>query len=430
MTKMITSPVLKTIVFFYFLICGHVANADTLYLNNGDVLSGNIVTLAEGVCVFNSNYGSSLKIPSKDIKGLSTNDSYNISFASGEVVKGQFVMLAGGDNKIRSASFGDLPAPTSQVVSMVKIFPVLNGSKASQKGAVAPKQTDTSQKKYGEETDEAPPLDFLTGSTVLLSPGTFELEFDMGLRTSRSEYKLTQVGYFQRSAYSARMFEMGLTARAGLLDRMEGWFRVPVTYSTVEDVSTNEYVRSKSSWDFGDLGFGLQYLIHKESENIPAISVSLAASAPTGQKSYRRLQDTWQDALDNGSGHWAVKPGISFVRTVDPAIIYGGVDYQYSFERNIDGYDIKPGDGIIGYLGLGFALNEKLSLGSRVSAAHYSELTADGVTIKGSDYDPIDLSFTFSYRAWESFVISPHITFGLNDDSGAPAVGVRFTKRF
>lgn len=430
MMKKFHIVVSKIIIFFYFLVLVNSVKADTLYLNNGDILSGKIITLSEGICVFDSQYGSSFKIPSKDIKGLSTDNSYNISFSSGEMIKGQFIMLSTGGNKIRSENFGDLPVPTSQMISMVKVFPSSTKTKNSQKTDATQVQTNTSPKKYGEETEEDPPLDFLTGSTVLLSPGTFELEFDMGLRTSRSEYKLTQVGYFQRSSYSARMFEMGLTARAGLMDRMEGWFRVPVTYSTVEDVSTNEYVRSKSSWDFGDLGFGLQYLILKESENIPAVSVSLAASAPTGQKSYRRLQDTWQDALDNGSGHWALKPGISFVRTVDPAILYGGIEYQYSFERNIDGYDIKPGDGIIGYLGLGFALNEKLSLGSRMSVAHYSELTADGVTVKGSGYDPMDLSFTFSYRAWENFVISPHVTFGLNDDSGAPSVGVRFTKRF
>lgn len=403
------------------------SKADTLYLSNGDVLSGNIISLHEGICVFNSKYGSVIQIDAKEITKLKTDNMYNITFESGEIIKGKFIISAEGMSKISSASFGEVPVPTSPISSMLKSFPKNEPSSSS--GEVKTTQAER-QETYGEKAEETPPLDFLTGSTVLLSPGTFELELDMGYKTSRSEYKLTQIGYFQRSAYSARMFETGLSLRAGILDGLEGWFRMPYTYSKVQDVSTNEFVRSKGSWDLGDLGAGFQYLLHRESSSLPAISASLSVGIPTGQKSYRRIENTWQDALDNGSGHWSISPGISFVRTVDPAIIYGGIDYQYSFARTIDGYYIKPGWGIGGYLGLGFALNEKLSLGARVAMSHYSELTADHIKVKGSDYDPMDLSFSFSYRAWHNLVISPQVTFGLNDDSGAPSVGVRFTRRF
>ncbi len=49
------------------------------------------------------------------------------------------------------------------------------------------------------------------------------------------------------------------------------------------------------------------------------------------------IRDT--DALDVGD----IGLGGSFTRTVDPAIIFGGIIYSQYFENNIDGYDIDPG---------------------------------------------------------------------------------------
>jgi len=121
---------------------------------------------------------------------------------------------------------------------------------------------------------------------------------------------------------------------------------------------------------------------------------------------------------------------VAFVRSTDPAILFGGIGYQYAFANTIDGYRIKPGWVLKGYAGVGFALNERLSLGGRLAYAHSANLQADHQTIQGSDADPLELSLSASYRVNDDWVIAPEVTLGLNDDAGPAALSAHFKRRF
>jgi|GEM_PF-943911 len=424
--------IIRSIIFCYILFVSVFivddAIADTLHLHNGDVISGNIVTYQDGFCVFSTKYGGAITVITSDIKKIVTDNAYVISLNTGENIQGIFVSGDTNINTVASDSFGNIPVSNDKIMSLIKIHP----PKESQSSAKAAKSSvEVAETEFGsEDTEKTPPLDFLSGTTVLLQPGKVELDLDFSYKQSRTVYPLTQAGYFQKSSYSARQLEAAASLRAGLWEGSEAWVRVPVIYGKVHDVSSNDWVRSKERVEAGDISFGLQQMLLRENESHPAVSVSLGVSAPTGQKRYRELASTWKDTLDNGSGHWSVTPGISFVRTIDPAILFGGVSYQYFFEEKIDGYRVKPGWSAVGYLGLGFALNEKLSLGTRLSHGYSSEFKADGTTIQGSDFEATDLSFTASYRAWEKLVVSPYVTFGLNRDAGASTFGIRFTRSF
>lgn len=334
-------------------------------------------------------------------------------------IKGILVKGKNDSTVLKSKSIGEIAIVASNIKSMVIIH------KKEEK-----KSTSIAQARYGQEKEDEPPLNFLTGSTVMMAPGSFEIEIGLNYKQNRQSYDLRQAGSFERSSYSARQVTMPLSVRAGLWPTAEGWLTVPFTYGKVREVSTNEYERYKEKFDIGDISFGLQQLVHAESENLPAISVSLGVSTPTGDKNYREPEATWKDVLDNGSGHWSVTPGVSFVRTVDPAILFGGVSYQYSFKKEIDGFSIKPGWALAGYMGVGFALNGKLSVGSQMSHAYYSEMKVDSVIIKGSDYEPTDLSFFASYRMWDNWVFNPELTFGLNDNSNATNFGFSISRKF
>ncbi|WP_085101704.1 transporter [Desulfovibrio gilichinskyi] len=386
-------------------------------MSNSDKISGEIITFYDGICVFKTKYGANIKLMSKDILNVETDNKYEIVLESGERIIGKLTL--GGSNKsfIESEQFGKVPVNCNSIISLKKV--------------VDPEVAAQDKKEtFGKEKEKAPPLDFLTGSTVLLNPGQMELELGLRYKQSRTAYSMMNVGYFDRAAYTARMFEASLTFRAGIMDRLEGWVTVPGTYATIEDVSTNEFVRNTNSFDLGDISFGGQYLLFKETDNLPAISATLGITAPTGQKTYYAISSVWKDALNNGNGHWAFSPGLSFVRTLDPAMLFGGIACQYSLTDKINGYEVTPGFGVSGYLGLGFALNEKLSVGSRVSYGYYSEMEVDNVKIAGSDSEPIDLSFSASYRAFEDWVVTPEVTFGLNDDAGAANLSLRLTRSF
>lgn len=264
----------------------------------------------------------------------------------------------------------------------------------------------------------------------MLVPGKFEFEAGLSYKHARTAYPLTSSGYFQQSAYTARSLTLDVSGRLGLGGGTEIWASLPIDYTYVQQVSTNQYVRDKQAIQVGDVSFGVDYLLTKESESFPALTFNLMASAPTGKNHYYPVQDMWLDPFSNGAGHWSASAGLSFVRTTDPAILFGGISYRHFFSRKIDGYMIRPGDELSGYFGVGFAINERLSVGSRLSHAYQANMMADGEKIYGSDKSPMDLSIFASYRLNKSWTVTPQVTFGLNDDAGKPIVSLRGKRIF
>ncbi|MBD8623567.1 transporter [Pseudomonas sp. CFBP 13727] len=395
-----------------------VAMADTVHLKNGDSLSGRLISYEGDVCVFSASYGTGLNIPGPEIASLQTDHDYEVRFKNGELASGRLMSNGATLTLLTSTTFGEVEVRMTEIQALTRSFVEERNPEAEDVPA-----------EYGERTEQ-PPLDFLVGSTVLLGPG--EYEFDMGLvyKQSRRQHNLFDVGYFQKSSYSARVIQFEPTLRAGLFDRLEGHLAVPFTYTSVEDVSSNEYVSTTGAWDLADIGFGVQYQWLDETSAHPALSFTFDIGAPTGRKRYNDAANRWKDPLNNGSGHWNVAPGIAWVRSTDPAILFGGLSYQHFFKSTIDGYAVKPGWALRSYLGAGFALNEKLSIGARFSYSYSANLKADRQIIKGTDIDPADLAFNLSYRLHDDWVVSPQIMLGLNDDAGPASMSLNLKRQF
>ncbi len=379
-----------------------------------------MLTLDGGICVFNTSHKGTIQTTTKEIAALTTDDKYEITFTSGEKIKGKLYKDNNNNLSIDSDVFNKTKIDFQFISSMIKII--------TPKKELAAEKNQT--KSFGKEEKQTPPLNFLADSTILLSPKTFELEIGIKYNNSHQSNPLTQIGYFQLSAFTARKLELTTTARVGLYDKLESWLSMPCNYTYIEDVSTNKYVRSTDSWDMGDISFGLQYLMLPENQNFPALSSIIRATAPTGKMHYRSIQNRWKDPLNNGNGHWILSYGLSFVRSLDPAILFCGISYQHPFAATIDNYKVTPGWSIFSYLGIGFALNERLSLGSRLGFAYNSEMTVDGDKIYGSGNEPIDLSFSASYRFAKSWVATPEVTFPLNKEAGTAAIAFKLSKKF
>lgn len=424
--RLLLKPTLLSTILLFISLTSH---ADTAYLNDGDIISGKILSFADGILVFSTKYDVNIKIHRSNLKAMRTDSKYAISFENGDQASGTLSTSESNETIIKSDRFGYVKISPSDIIGLKREFDKNNATPISTApgNTSGAKETD---KQYGEEKKKSPPLNFLIGSTVLLAPGQYELDFGAGYKTQRTSYSLQQTGYFERSAYTARQTQFDATLRGGIADGLEAYITLPYTYTHIEDVSTNASVRNTSEFRLGDIGFGLQYLLIKEVLNAPAVSLTLDVSTPTGKKEYRDFTENWKDPLDNGSGHWSVTPGLAFVRTTDPAILFGGVGYRHSFERTINGYEIKPGRGLASYVGVGFALNEKLSIGSRLAYAYNSRMTAQGTKIYGSDTDPLDLSFSASYNLSENWVVTPRITYSVNADAGTGAIQINIKRRF
>jgi hypothetical protein len=209
--------------------------------------------------------------------------------------------------------------------------------------------------------------------------------------------------------------------RLGLGGRGEVFADFPLSYSTLE-LSFGGSANSQDKIGIGDFSAGAKYLLFQESARWPEMVVSASFLAPTGEK---------PDAtgISNGAGHWAIKGGFEFVRTYDPVVLFWGMDYTHQFESHhfyFDGiHKVRPG-GAIGYnFGLGFAINQNISVSSQLVGRYAFDDSVDGTTFGGSSREPISLRLAVTSRWSKNTYIEPSVAFGLNND--APDVNLTFS---
>jgi len=93
-------------IFPFYFSKASIALADSIRLKNGDTLSGTIISFNSGLCIFDTIYGSAVRIPIQNIQSINTDDHYDIQFTNGEQATGQ--LKSGPDNQtlLESPTFG------------------------------------------------------------------------------------------------------------------------------------------------------------------------------------------------------------------------------------------------------------------------------------------------------------------------------------
>ncbi|WP_447749910.1 transporter [Pseudomonas nicosulfuronedens] len=259
----------------------------------------------------------------------------------------------------------------------------------------------------------------------------------------------------------ADIWTLDLTARYNWRNRWQFDVNVPVVYreSTYESAgaggSTNQISSESVNGDprIGDVNVGIAYKFMDESDSQPDMVASLRVKAPTGKDPYGiKIHQVpgnnnlnVPDDLPTGNGVWSVTPGISIVKTVDPAVLFGSLSYTYNFEESFD--DINPSEGVktggkvdlgnwfqIG-AGVAFALNEKMSMSFSVSdlISQKSKIKPDGdswQTIQGSDANAGYFNWGLTYAVSPKLTIVPNLSIGITPDAPDFTFSVKFPYYF
>ena len=234
------------------------------------------------------------------------------------------------------------------------------------------------------------------------------------------DYQRTQ---FNSTVANSRVRHLSLvpSLRVGLPDGTEAFAVVPLSYSQVE-LAYGGTANSVDKFGLGDVSAGVKHMLVRESNHRPEIILSTSFSVPTGDK---------PDAVgvSNGSGHWGIKGGLEFTKTYDPIVLFWGIDYTHSFQSQhfyTDRvHDVQPGEAIGYNFGLGFAINESISISSQITGNYLTEDEIDGKAFGGSSREPISLRLAVTDRWSKNTYIEPSVTFGLNGD--APDVSLTFS---
>ena len=251
------------------------------------------------------------------------------------------------------------------------------------------------------------------------------------------------------------------TGRYSMTDRLQFDLNLPYIYrsSTFSSVgagfSTSAVAEDDTSnGDIGDISAGVYYRLFQETEDNPDTVISFRVKAPTGKDPYGikfiEVNDSGQNLtvpteLPTGNGVWAATAGVSFIKTVDPAILFTNLGYTYNFERSfsdissdpttVTAADIDLGDQISLGAGIAFALNERMSLST--SYAHQFTLktrvktsASDWQDVNGSDASSGSLNFGVTYGMKDNLSMIANVAIGVTPDAPDVTVGVKFPYSF
>jgi hypothetical protein len=258
---------------------------------------------------------------------------------------------------------------------------------------------------------------FLRNTSVILPPGVVDMEVGVDYRRGKTEGPLDDSDL-------TRQFRVPLTARFGIVKGWEGVVSAPLIYS-YREMSDGVTVDSDDDTGFGDVTSGVSFQVTEERASWPEMIGSLQVRAPTGADPYRG--DGNQPTL--GSGHWAVAASLQFVRTVDPLVLFWGIGYIHQFSERSGGLKYEPGEGVEYNMGLGFSVNDDVSLSGRFAGVYQGDWEIDGRKAEGTSFEPMTLRLAATVRCRRQVFLEPAVSFGLNDDAPDVAVGAALIKR-
>ncbi len=259
------------------------------------------------------------------------------------------------------------------------------------------------------------------------------------------------LGRIDVSEIKSDVVTVDLTARYGITDRIQIDFNAPFLYRNSNFFKGNVGGASASGAEadvslgpeLGDINFGVFYQVVPESAAWPDIVWNVRVKAPTGTEPYgigtKTLANglTVPESLPSGNGVWAVSSGFSFVKTVDPAILFANLNIFHNFVTDFDNIGgntpvagtIDLGNAYQFGFGMAFALNERLSMNFSYTQrftdkARQKAQGSQWQSITGSDANIATLNIG------ASFALSRHLTLvtnvGIGLTTNAPDVQLSF----
>ena len=269
------------------------------------------------------------------------------------------------------------------------------------------------------------------------------------------------LGNINLDRIKADNWTLDLTGRYNVDNRWQFDVNVPVVYreSTYQSggAGNNAQATSEASVTrdptIGDVNFGVAYKFLDETANLPDAVVSVRVKAPTGKEPFgiKLVKQTTNDnlyvpeSLPTGNGVWSVTPGISLVKTFDPAVLFGSLSYTHNFEDSFDdissdvnqkvGGKVRLGDSFQFGVGVAFALNEKMSMSFSVSdlVQRKSKLKPHGgdwQSVVSSDANAGYFNVGMTIAASDNLTIVPNLAIGMTDDAPDFTFSLKFPYYF
>ncbi len=304
---------------------------------------------------------------------------------------------------------------------------------------------------------------FFGGGKFSVETGITYTHYDTRALTLNGFLALDSIflGNINLDRIKADNWTLDLTARYNMDQRWQFDINVPIVYreSTYSSggaggagpVTSDASVTRDPT--IGDVNVGVAYKFLDESENWPDAVFTLRVKAPTGKDPYgiKLVEDPTNnnlsvpESLPTGNGVWAITPGISLVKTFDPAVLFASLSYTYNMQDSFSDIspqvnskvkgDVKLGDSWQIGGGIAFALNERMSMSFSVTDqfASKSKIKPDGgdwQSITNSDYNAANFNIGLTFAATDNLTIVPNLSIGLTEDAPDFSFSLKFPYYF
>lgn len=244
------------------------------------------------------------------------------------------------------------------------------------------------------------------------------------------------------------------TLRYGLTNRLEVEAKVPYLYRSDDALSrpidltgsAQDRLFSADGDGLGDIELAARYQLNLPRGEEPFYIAGLRFKARNGTDPFEvdyatgTTADTYgpfPTELPTGSGFYSLQPSLNAVLATDPAVFYGGINYLWNIERDVNKTvagsfigEMDPGDSIGINLGMGLGLNERSSFSLGYEHTWIDETEQNGVTLPNTTTTQLaSLLLGFSYKLGKTTNLNLTIGAGLTDDTPDTQITVRLPIR-
>jgi hypothetical protein len=285
--------------------------------------------------------------------------------------------------------------------------------------------------KVGEEPEDTS-LEFLRATTVLLDPGESQLDVGIEYVLLENEFPilLTSSGDVigvEDVEFRIRELTVPIQYRFGLLKRLQAFVGGAVGWSNAQ-ASIRTFEEFENDGGFGDIDFGGTLQLVDGNAEKPHMLVTVSGTAPTGGDPFGGGAVLAPTAPSLGQGFWSVAGRVICIHSYDPLVFFYGVGSEHFFAREFNDIELEPGTSWNYSFGVGFAVNERVTLSTRFLGAYVEELRANRERILGTNSEPmtIRMAATIS-KPKKNRIVEPFVEFGLTDAAVTSYFGVGWT---
>jgi hypothetical protein len=255
------------------------------------------------------------------------------------------------------------------------------------------------------------------------------------------------IGVIEASDADRDTITSQITARYGVTSRLEVEVNVPYVYrsdrvTSLIGGSTGASSTNSTSGDgLGDVEVAAHYQINDGLNDWPFFIANLRYKSTTGTGPFDIGRDSSgiPTELATGSGFHGIEPSLTMIYPTDPAVLFANIGYLINLPSDVNKTvgsatigEVDPGDSIGISFGVGFALNEKLSLnlGYQHDFVLETSTETNGVKVNSETLSVGSVLFGGSYRLNDRVGLNLTVQAGATEDAPDARIIFRVPVRF